>query len=237
MMRKDNNMKMIGLIGGVSWFSTMIYYDRLNRLVFQKLGGQNCAKMLLYNLNFEDILKYQISNEYQKEADVLINAAKTLENAGSDFILICSNTTNKTAKSVAESTSIPIVDIIDLTAEHVANQGLLNVGLLGTKSVMQGDYYKSRFEPYNITLHIPNSNDCDMIDDVIYNELDHGIVKSSSKDEYIRVVEYLDASGCEAVIMGCTEIPILIGQKDTEIKLIDSVQLHVNKAVELAIGS
>jgi len=229
-------MKTIGLIGGVSWFSTMEYYDRLNRLVYQKLGGQNCAKILLYNLNFEDIFKYQVSNEYQKEADVLINAAKILENAGSAFILICSNTTNKTAKSVAESISIPIIDIIDLTAEHVANRGLLNVGLLGTKSVMQGDYYKERFKPYNITLHIPENDDCEMIDYVIYNELDHGIVKSSSKEEYIRVVEYLFASGCEAVIMGCTEIPILISQKDTDIKLIDSVQLHVEKAVEMAIG-
>ena len=227
---------MIGLIGGVSWFSTMEYYDRLNRLVYQKLGGQNCAKMLLYNLNFEDIFKYQISNEYKKEADVLINAAKTLENAGADFILICSNTTNKTAKSVSESTSIPIVDIIDLTAEHVANKGFHNVGLLGTKSVMQGDYYKARFKPYNITLNIPNENDCEMIDDVIYNELDHGIVKSSSKEQFIRVVEYLHASGCEAVIMGCTEIPILISQKDTDIKLIDSVQLHVEKALDMAIG-
>ena len=230
-------MKTIGLIGGVSWFSTSEYYIRMNKLMYQRLGHQYSAKILLYSFNFEEILKYQLNNDSQAEANLLIEAAKKLEDAGADFILICSNTTNKTAQQIARAISIPIVDIIELTAQHICRTGLRDLGLLGTKSVMKQDFYRHVLASYGLRVTIPSDDECEIIHTIIYEELCHGIVKEDSKKAFLSIIDNLRSKGLEGIILGCTEIPILINQEDTPVRVFDSTQIHVERAVEMALSS
>lgn len=227
-------MKTIGLIGGVSWVSSAEYYKRLNEAVYRKLGGLASSKIVLYNFDFAEIYPYQSSNDLQGEARLLIRAARSLEKAGADCILICSNTTSKTSQSIQNNIDIPLINLIQVTAEKARDEKLKNIGLLGTKYVMYGDFYKNCFKKYGITLIPPEKNIGLKIHNIIYDELVKNIFKKSSKNFFKKTVESLSNMGAEAVILGCTEIPLIINSKDTNVKLFDTVQIHIDKALEFA---
>ncbi len=228
-------MKTIGLIGGVSWTSTHEYYKRLNKGVYKKLGGYHSAKVLMHSFNFQEILQYQATNNVNAEADMLIKSARALEKAGADFILICSNTTNKTSLDVANSINVPLINLIEITAEKVYKENFKKVALLGTKYVMYGDFYKKYFDKYSIEIIIPEKKDGLRVHDIIYNELVKGIFQKTSSKFLVNLIEQLSLQGAEAAILGCTELPLVVDSSMTKIKLLDTIQIHVDKALELAL--
>lgn len=229
-------MKTIGLIGGMSWESTIGYYREINQGVKNALGGLHSAKISLFSVDFDPIEKLQQQGEWHASGEVLADAARKVELAGADCILICTNTMHKVADQVADAVSVPLLHIADATAESLLQNGVKRVGLLGTAFTMEQDFYKGRLtEKYGLDVVVPNQADMKIIHDVIYQELCLGIVEASSKIEYLRIIEALQASGAEAVILGCTEIGMLVTREDTEIPLYDTTQIHAAKAVEFAL--
>ena len=226
-------MKTVGLIGGMSWESTVEYYQIINRGIKTKFRGLNSAQIILYSVKFEPIAKLQHHGNWLAISEMLIDAAKKLEIAGADFLLICTNTMHKVYDEICSSTDIPILHIADATAEHLKSAGIQKVGLLGTKFTMEEDFYKSRLQSlHGIEVVIPKESEREIIHKVIYNELCVGEVRANSKDEYLRVVNELSAEGAQAVILGCTEIGMLISQNDTGVRLVDTTKIHAQQAVE-----
>lgn len=230
-------MKTIGLIGGMSWESTIGYYREINQGVKSALGGLHSAKISLFSVDFDPIEKLQQQGEWHASGEVLADAARKVELAGADCILICTNTMHKVADQVAGAVSVPLLHIADATAESLLKNGIKRVGLLGTAFTMEQDFYKGRLtEKYGLDVIVPNQADMKIIHDVIYQELCLGIVKTSSKAEYLRVIDSLQAAGAEAVILGCTEIGMLVARTDTAIPLYDTTEIHAAKAVEFALS-
>lgn len=228
-------MKTIGLIGGLSWESTADYYRYINTYVKKDLGGLHSSKCLLYSFDFEEIVNLQQSGKWNEATSCMVDAAKTLENGGADVIIICTNTMHKMADEVQESVTIPLIHIADATAAKVKEQGLKTVGLLGTNYTMTQDFYKERLAKHGIDVIIPSEEDRKFIHDVIFNELCKGEYKSESREGYLQVINRLYQQGAEGVVLGCTEIPLLIKQTDTTIPLFDTTLIHAEAAAKFAL--
>ncbi|MFD2231245.1 aspartate/glutamate racemase family protein [Alkalimarinus sediminis] len=230
-------MKTIGLIGGMSWESTMGYYREINQGVKAALGGLHSAKIVLFSVDFDPIEKLQQQGEWHKSGEILANAARQVERAGADCILICTNTMHKVADQVASAVSIPLLHIADATGESLLKNSVKRVGLLGTGFTMEQEFYKGRLtEKYGLEVIIPNPADMKIVHEVIYQELCLGVINASSKTEYLRIINELQAAGAEAVILGCTEIGMLITSADAPIPLYDTTQIHGAKAVEFSLN-
>jgi aspartate racemase len=229
-------MKTIGLLGGMSWESTVDYYREINLGVKQKLGGLHSAKIVLYSVDFEPIEKLQHSDDWDATGSILADAARSVEAGGAEFLLICTNTMHKVADQIEKAVSIPLLHIADATAEALVHNGVKKIGLLGTAFTMEREFYKGRLsEKYGIDVIVPDAPDRKLVHDIIYQELCLGHIEPASKREYIRIVNKLTEMGSEGVILGCTEIGMLLNQNDTDTILYDTAKIHAAKAVEWAI--
>ena len=223
-------MKTIGLIGGMSWESTVTYYQVINETIKKQLGGLHSAKCILYSVDFDEIEKYQASGEWDKSADVLSEAAQALERAGADYIVICTNTMHKVAPEIGRRIHIPILHIADMTAVQLKKHGIRKVGLLGTKYTMQQDFYKNILIEQGIEVVIPNDADVDVVNRIIYDELCLGKISEQSKDIYLDIIMKLAQDGAQGIILGCTEIGLLVRRPDTDIPLFDTTLIHAEQA-------
>lgn len=229
-------MKTIGLIGGMSWESSSEYYRIINETVRERLGGLHSAECIMYSADFEQIENLQHQGKWEELTKLMLNFAQKLEGAGADFIVICTNTMHKMAEEVENNTNIPLLHIADATAGRIIDKGLGKLGLLGTNFTMEEDFFKKRLEEkYNIEVIIPSQNDREIIDSVIYHELCLGIIKQSSKKKYKEVINRLISDGADGVILGCTEIPLLVSQGDVEMPVFDTTTIHAKSAVEFAL--
>lgn len=229
-------MKTIGLLGGMSWESTVGYYREINEGVKQKLGGLHSAQIVLYSVDFDPIEKLQHRGDWEAAGNILTNAARSVEDGGADFLLICTNTMHKVADQVENAVNIPLLHIADATADVLVQASVRKVGLLGTAFTMEQEFYKGRLsEKYGIDVVVPDALDRKLVHDIIYQELCLGLLKQSSKQKYIRIVDKLTEMGAEGVILGCTEIGMLISQNDIVTTLYDTTKIHAAKAVEWAI--
>jgi len=229
-------MKTIGLLGGMSWESTVGYYRAINEGVKNALGGLHSAKIILHSVDFDPIEKLQHKGDWEGTAKILSEAALSVQAAGADFLLICTNTMHKVAPEIEKAVQIPLLHIADATAELLINKGIKTVGLLGTAFTMEHDFYKGRLTGnYGLKVLVPDDADRSIVHNVIYQELCLGQTLESSKAEYIRIIEHLSNQGAEAVILGCTEIGMLVNQTDTNVELCDTTAIHAAKAVEYAI--
>ncbi|MCJ8209175.1 aspartate/glutamate racemase family protein [Mucilaginibacter sp. RS28] len=229
-------MKTIGLIGGMSWESSVVYYQLLNRGINQRLGGLHFCKSVLYTVDFEEISRLQREGNWDELAQMMVTAAQSLEKAGADMVLICANTMHKVADQVAQAVRIPLVHIGDATAEAITKKGFKKVGLLGTRYTMEQDFLKSRIQAHGIELLIPEHEQRLVVHEVIYTELAKGIISPESRSKYLEIINELVARGAEGVILGCTEIGLLITPADTDVILFDTTVIHAGKAIELALG-
>lgn len=228
-------MKTIGLLGGMSWESTIPYYQIINEEVRKALGGLHSAKIVLYSVEFDEIEKCQSSGDWDKSAQILGNAAKGLEAAGADFILICTNTMHKVAPQIEMMIGVPIVHIADATADKLEDAGIRKVGLLGTKYTMTQDFYMQKLIDRGFEVVIPDDKDIDVVNNIIYGELCLGEIMYDSRKEYQRIIEGLKDKGAEAVILGCTEIGLLIHQDDSVLPIFDTTEIHAKRAAEIAL--
>jgi aspartate racemase len=231
-------MKTIGLIGGLSWESSLEYYRLINESVKAKLGGFHSAKILLYSFNFAEIEVLQQQGQWDQATQMVLEAAQSLEQGGADFILICSNTMHKMAEAIAQQRQIPLLHIADATAEKITAQGIKTVGLLGTRFTMGQEFYRGRLtEKYGLTVLIPEVGDRDTIHQVIYEELCLGTINPDSKQRYQEIIKTLVAAGAEAIILGCTEIMLLIQPADSPVPIFDTTAIHAEAAVIYALQS
>ncbi|WP_041277861.1 aspartate/glutamate racemase family protein [Desulfotalea psychrophila] len=231
-------MKTIGMLGGMSWESTASYYKAINEGVKAELGGLHSAKICLYSVNFDEIEKLQHEGNWQETAVILANAAQLVEAGGADFLLICTNTMHKVAPEIEAEISIPLLHIADATANKLLADGIKKVGLLGTRFTMEEDFYKSRLvDKFGIEVVVPDTDDRTIVHNIIYDELCRGIINPQSREQYISIVSGLHEQGAEAVILGCTEIALLIQQVHTPVPLYDTTEIHAAQAVQLAISA
>lgn len=228
-------MKTIGLIGGMSWESTVTYYRVINEEIKKRLGGFHSGKILLYSVDFEEIEKCQMSGEWEKSGEILADAAKRLEKAGADFIVICTNTMHKVFGQVQTAVKIPVLHIAETTAEIMKKDKITKTGLLGTKFTMEQDFYKSVLAENGIAAVVPDEDGRKTVNDVIYNELCMGQIKESSKKQFLEIIEKLRSQGAQAVILGCTEIGLLVEQKDVDIPVYDTALIHAEVAAEKSL--
>ncbi|WP_133408548.1 aspartate/glutamate racemase family protein [Parashewanella tropica] len=230
-------MKTIGLLGGMSWESTASYYKAINEGVKAKLGGLHSAKICLFSVDFNEIETLQHQGKWDETATILVQAAQSVEAGGADFLLICTNTMHKVASKIESAISIPLVHIADATAEQLIADGITRVGLLGTQFTMQQDFYKNRMtKQFDIEVLVPNEKDQELVHQIIYKELCLGEIHDDSREKYLQIINKLFAQGAEAIILGCTEIALLIQQQHTHIPLYDTTQIHAEQAVKLAIN-
>ena len=228
-------LKTIGLIGGMSWESTVTYYKIINETVKEKLGGLHSAKCILYSVDFHEIEECQANGNWKKSGEILGEAANNLEKAGADFIVICTNTMHKVINQIKEKISIPILHIAEMTAEKILEKGLKNIALLGTKYTMEQDFYKSKLIEKEINVIIPDKNDIEIRNKVIYDELCLGTINSNSKKKFLEIVDKLRSKGAEGIILGCTEIGLLIKNEDTDVPLFDTAVIHAEEAAIYSI--
>lgn len=228
-------MKTIGLIGGMSWESSIEYYRIINEQVRSQWGGLHSAKCLMYSVNFAEIERYQSEGNWKKAGETLGEAALSLEKGGADFVLICSNTMHMVLEDIEEKISIPVLHIADATANQIREQRIRTVGLLGTKYTMEQHFYKQRLESNHIKVLIPNKQDREIVNKVIYEELCLGNIQSDSKAYYKEVIERLIQDGAEGIILGCTEIGLLIKPEDSQVPLFDTTFIHAIEAVHTSL--
>ena len=229
-------MKTVGLIGGMSWESSTEYYRIINQTVQERLGGLHSAQCILFSFDFQEIEHLQHQGAWEQLTELMIRAAQRLEGAGAELLIICTNTMHKMAEEVQTSVGIPLVHIADATAKAITDKGLEKVALLGTRFTMEEDFYKKRLqEKYRLDVIIPSESDRELIDNVIYGELCRGVTHQSSREKFKAIIEKLASNGAEGVILGCTEIPLLISQQDAEIPLFDTTKIHAQAAVEMAL--
>ncbi|MFF2591224.1 aspartate/glutamate racemase family protein [Peribacillus butanolivorans] len=228
-------MKTIGLIGGMSWESSLEYYRIINEEVKTKLGGLHSAKCILYSVDFEEIERYQAEGEWESSGKLLGDVAQSLEKAGAEIIVICTNTMHKVIRYIEEKVSLPILHIADSTANQIQKSEISTVGLLGTKYTMEQDFYKTRIEFNGIKVLIPNDEDRKVINKVIYEELCLGGIQQSSRDYYKKVIKSLVDDGAEGIILGCTEIGLLVKPEDSEVPLFDTTEIHAIESVNMAL--
>ncbi|MCU5109467.1 aspartate/glutamate racemase family protein [Bacillus cereus] len=228
-------MKVIGLIGGMSWESSVEYYRIINEEVKRRLGGLHSAKCLLYSVDFEEIERFQSNGDWKKAGEVLGDVALSLEKGGADFIVICTNTMHKVLDDIQSKINIPLLHIADATTTQIKEQGISSIGLLGTKYTMEQDFYKSRLQSNGINVIVPNDNEREIVNKVIYDELCLGKVHQGSRDYYKKVIQGLIESGAEGIILGCTEIELLIKPEDSDVPLFDTTYIHAHEAVNMSL--
>jgi aspartate racemase len=229
-------MKIIGLIGGMSWESSIEYYRIINEATKAKLGGLHSAKSMMYSVDFAEVEILQHQGKWAEAAEMLIGAAKNLQNGGADFIVLCTNTMHKVAEEIQANISIPFLHIADATAQRVKDSGIQNIGLLGTRFTMEEEFYKGRLvQKYGLNVRVPNAQEREIIHRVIYSELVLGKIEQHSKEEYRSIIEQMVNQGAEGIILGCTEIGLLIHQEDSRVPLFDTTRIHAEAAVEYAL--
>ncbi|MDN4074426.1 aspartate/glutamate racemase family protein [Fictibacillus terranigra] len=228
-------MKTIGLIGGMSWESSIEYYRIINEDVKNKLGGLHSAKCILYSIDFEEMERYQAAGDWQRAGTLLGDVAQSLEKGGADFIVLCTNTMHKVIKDIERKISVPVLHIADATANQIQQAKIKKIGLLGTKYTMEKDFYKSRIESYGIEVLVPSKEDRDAVNKIIYEELCIGKIRKASKDYYKKVIQSLVDNGAEGIILGCTEIGLLVKREDSEVPLFDTTLIHAIESVKKAL--
>ncbi|MDA2116872.1 aspartate/glutamate racemase family protein [Bacillus cereus] len=228
-------MKTIGLIGGMSWESTSEYYRIINEEIKERLGGLHSAKCLINSLDFEEIERCQSSGDWDGAGEILGNAAYSLQKGGADFIIICTNTMHKVVEKIKEKIDIPVLHIADATAKEIKRKDIQKVGLLGTKYTMEQDFYKSRIEEHDIKVIVPSGTNREKVNEVIYTELCLGKIVVQSREYYKRVIEELVQEGAQGIILGCTEIGLLIKQENVSVPIFDTTHIHAIEAVKVAL--
>lgn len=230
-------MKTIGLIGGLSWEASREYYRIINEEVKERLGGLHSCQCLMYSVDFAVVAALQHQGEWEKLGALMVDAARRVERGGAELLVICANTMHKLADDIAGQVGIPLLHIADAAAEDVKAQGLRKVGLLGTRFTMEGDFYRTRIrEKHGIDVIIPDAADRETVHAVIYEELVLGVVNPASRRRFQEIIGRLAAAGAQGVILGCTEIPLLVGQQDSALPLFDTTRIHALRAVELALA-
>ena len=229
-------MKTIGLIGGMSWESTAEYYRLINEEIKERMGGLHSAKCLLYSVDFGEIEPFMRTGQWEKIGEELINAARVLENGGADLILLCTNTMHKLYDQIQEEIEIQILHIADATLEKILQENIKKVGLLGTRETMEQDFYNSRIENKGIQVIVPDEKEKELVNQVIFEELCLGKINDRSRKNYIKIIEGLISMGAEGIVLGCTEIPLLINKDDSSVPLFDTTYIHAMKAVEKAVN-
>ena len=229
-------MQTIGLLGGMSWESTELYYRWINEMVKQKLGGLHSAKIVLVSVDFQEIETLQHEGRWDEAGAMLAKAGQQIEAAGADFLLICTNTMHKVAPQIEQAIHISILHLADATAVRIQQKGLKKVGLLGTNFTMEQDFYRGRLEQHGLEVIVPNAADRAVVHGVIYNELCLGQVEDASRQEFLRIIDDLHAQGAEGIIEGCTEIVMLVQQQHTAVPLFDTTAIHAEAAVNRALG-
>ena len=231
-------MKTIGLLGGMSWGSTIDYYRKINEGVGRSLGGLHSAKIVMYSVDFGPIEELMKAGLWDEITENLTNAASKIEAAGADFMLICTNTMHKLAPQIEASVKIPLLHIADATGETLMAENVKTVALLGTAFTMEQTFYSERLsEKFGLNVLIPEKEEREIIHNVIFEELCRGTINGKSKNNYLKIIEKLKERGAEAVILGCTEIGMLIDQEDTSVRLFDTTEIHARKAVEYALNT
>lgn len=230
-------MKTIGFIGGMSWESSVVYYEIANRLVRDKLGKFHSCKNVMYTVDFDEIQRLQHEDKWDELDKIMADAAKRLERAGADIVVLCTNTMHLCEDAIRKSISIPFLHIAEAVGQAIINKGISKVALLGTRFTMEKDFYKKTLlEKFGVETIIPNQQEREIIHSIIYNELVQGIIKDDSRATYVRIIDRLQNEGAQGVILGCTEIPLLISDKDVKIPVFDTTTIHAEKAVEWALG-
>jgi aspartate racemase len=231
-------MKIIGLIGGMSWESTVPYYRQVNESIKERLGGLHSAKVVLYSVDFHEVERFQHAGDWEAAGALLAGAARALEAAGADFLVLCTNTMHKVAPAIEAGVRIPLLHIADPTAEEIKRAGLSTVGLLGTRFTMEQDFYTGRLRKFHgLRVIIPRERDREIIHRVIYEELCLGRIQDESRAEYRRIMADLIGQGAEGIILGCTEISLLVDQRDASVPLFDTTRIHARKAAERALSA
>lgn len=229
-------MQTIGLIGGMSWESTVPYYRQINEAVKERLGGLHSAKIILYSVNFQEIEQLQHHGKWDEAGKILANAALLLQQAGADFLVLCTNTMHKVAPAIESATQIPLLHIADPTANAIKQAGYKRVALLGTRFTMDQDFYRERLNhEHDIEVLVPGSDDREQVHRIIYDELCMGVLKESSRQQYREIIQRLVIRGAQAVILGCTEISLLIGVEDAAVPLFDTTTIHASAAADFAL--
>lgn len=228
--------KTIGLIGGMSWESTVPYYQIINEVISQKLGGFHSAKIILYSVDFAEVELCQSEGRWEDAGNLLGSIAKRLQLAGADFVVLCTNTMHKVSSQIVEHIDIPLLHIAEVTAQELNRHGICKVGLLGTKYTLQQDFYKEKLAEKGIEAIVPGEADIEIVNRVIYDELCKGKICPESKQEFLRIIENLQVSGAEGIVLGCTEIGLLIKQTDVSIPVFDTTDLHAKAAALKALG-
>lgn len=230
-------MKTIGLIGGMSWESSKVYYQYVNQFVKEKLGGSHSAKVIMTSVDFAEIERLSFDGNWNKIGDIIANESIKLEKAGADMVLLCTNTIHLVSNRIIGSVAIPFLHIANATGEAIKHQNLNKVALLGTKFTMEMDFYTNILEEvFGLDIIIPSEKERQTIHDIIYNELVHGVITPESKTIYLEVIKNLVQNGAEGIIAGCTEIPLLIAQSDIAVPLFDTTKIHSEKAVDFVLS-
>ena len=228
-------MKTIGLLGGMSWESTALYYRLINEETRRRVGGLHSAPILLHSFDFHEIERLQANGDWPGAADRLAHAARGLERAGADVLLICTNTMHKVAGEVAAAVAIPLLHLADATAERILEAGFDRVGLLGTRYTMEQDFYTGRLRGAGIDVRVPAAEGRAVVNRVIYDELCHGVVSETSREAFLETIGELVAGGAQAIIEGCTEIGMLVDETHTDVPLFDTTRIHAEQAVAFAL--
>jgi aspartate racemase len=230
-------MKTIGLIGGMSWESSIEYYGIINEVTRSKLGGLHSAKSVMHSVDFAEIEALQHQNRWQAAAEVMVSAAQSLERSAADFVVFCTNTMHKLADEIEANIKVPFLHIADATAEKIHACGIQKIGLLGTRFTMEQDFYRGRLEnKHGLEVLVPDEEERALVHQVIYEELCLGIINPESKSQYIQIMNRLVRSGAEGIILGCTEIELLVQAGDSAVELFPTTRIHAEAAVEKAIA-
>ncbi|MBD3915937.1 aspartate/glutamate racemase family protein [Nocardioides hwasunensis] len=229
-------MRTIGLLGGMSWESSALYYQVVNEAVRERLGGYHSAKVLMSSVDFAEVEAMQATGDWDAAGELLAAEARALEAAGADCLVLCTNTMHKVAGAIEAAASIPLLHIVDVTAAAIHDAGLSRVALLGTRFTMEQPFVRERLEAQGIEVLVPTGDDLELVHRVIYDELVHGVVRDGSRSAYVDVVARLATAGAEGVILGCTEIELLIGADDVEVPVFATTRLHALAAVDFALG-
>jgi aspartate racemase len=238
MADRQSSMKTIGLIGGMSWESSAEYYRLINEGVARRLGGYHSARTLMLSVDFADIEALQHQGRWEEATTLMVQAARQLERGGADCIVLCTNTMHRMADAIQQAVMIPFLHIADATGERIREQGLTTVGLLATRFTMEQDFYRVRLEErYGLTILIPNADERQVIHQIIYDELVHGTILPASREAYRRAMANLVACGAEGIILGCTEIMLLVGQADSPVPVFDTTTIHAEAAIHFALAS
>ncbi|MEM7296745.1 MAG: aspartate/glutamate racemase family protein [Bacteroidota bacterium] len=230
-------MKTIGLIGGMSWESSKVYYEWINRTVNEELGGSHSAKSIMISVDFAEIERLTFAGDWNKIGDLMTNATSQLERGGADLVVLCTNTIHLVSNFITDSSKVPFLHIADATGRAIKEKSIEKVGLLGTRFTMEKDFYSQTLkENHDIETIIPSESSCQIVHDIIYDELVKGVIKRESRDACKKILDELESLGVEGIILGCTELPLLISFEDSSIPLFDTTKIHAREAVKYALG-